>query len=147
MMARYSIFRPSLRVGGKRYFLPVTLRCLTGECYYSRHGHFNINAYGELVAGPFPIARPLEPNIFVPEDTVKVQIHDDGAVWVIRKGKQQQRQEVGQIILATFNNPEGLHRVDENLYSETEASGMATLHVPGIEGTGMLKSQYLEVFE
>ena len=120
---------------------------LTGECYYTRHGHFNINAHGELVTGSFPIARPLHPNILVPEDTVKIQIHDDGTVWVTLKGKKQQQQEVGVIELATFNNPEGLHRVDENLYSETEASGTATLHVPGTNGTGVLKSQYLEVFE
>ena len=120
---------------------------LTGECYYSRHGHFNINSNGELVTGSFPIARPLEPSIVIPEDTVRIQIHDDGTVWIIRKGKKQQRQEVGQIILATFNNPEGLDRVDENLYRATETSGTATLHVPGIEGMGVLKSQYLEVLE
>jgi len=66
-------------------------------------------------------------------------------VWVVQNGEVQQLQLIGQLELATFINPEGLLRVGENLYRETEASGVAIINNPGFNGTGMLKSQHLEM--
>lgn len=117
----------------------------TGEIFYSRAGNFNVNANGMLVLGSAHTGRLVEPVITIPDGTEKVQIDDSGLVWVAQNGDVQQLQNIGQIELATFINPEGLLRVGENLYRQTEASGVATVNNPGINGTGTLKAQHLEM--
>jgi flagellar basal-body rod protein FlgG len=117
----------------------------TGEIFYSRAGNFNVNANGMLVLGSAHTGRLVEPAITIPDGTEKIQIDDSGMVWVAQNGDVQQLQQVGQIELATFINPEGLLRVGENLYRETEASGAAVVNNPGINGVGTLRSQHLEM--
>jgi flagellar basal-body rod protein FlgG len=117
----------------------------TGEIFYTRAGNFNVNANGLLVLGSSHTGRPVEPNVTIPEGTEKIQIDDSGMIWIAQNGDVQQLQMIGQIELATFINPEGMLRVGENLYRQTEASGMATVNNPGINGTGMLRSQHLEM--
>ena len=117
----------------------------TAEIFYTRAGNFSLNADGTLVLGSGHTGRLVEPVITVPANTEKVQIDASGMVWVAQNGDVQQLQQIGQIELATFINPEGLLRVGENLYRETEASGVAIVNNPGINGTGMLKDQHLEM--
>jgi len=117
----------------------------TGEIFYSRAGNFSVNATGMLVLGSAHTGRLVEPVITIPDGTEKIQIDDSGLVWVAQNGDVEQLQNIGQIELATFINPEGLLRVGENLYRETESSGVATVNNPGINGTGKLKSQHLEM--
>ena len=117
----------------------------TGEIFYSRAGNFNVNNNGMLVLGSAHTGRLVEPVITIPDGTEKIQIDDSGLVWVAQNGDVQQLQNIGQIELATFINPEGLLRVGENLYRETESSGVATINNPGLNGTGMLKPQHLEM--
>jgi len=126
----------------------------TGELIYTRLGHFNIDHEGHFV---IRIERPskdptigyfysylLEPRVVIPPGTERIMIHDDGAVW-ISLGSEVPQQTIGQIKLATFAHPEGLLQIEENLYCETEASGPATINIPGLDGTGVLKYQWLEV--
>jgi len=117
----------------------------TGEIFYSRAGNFSINSNGMLTLGSSHNGRLVEPAISVPPNTEKIQIDDSGMVWVVQNGDVQQLQLIGQLELATFINPEGLLRVGENLYRETEASGGAVVNNPGMNGTGMLRSQHLEM--
>lgn len=117
----------------------------TGEIFYTRAGNFSVNQNGQMGIGSTYTGRLLEPNITVPDGVQKVQINDDGGVWVVLNGDVSQLQNIGQIELATFINPEGLLRIGENLYRETESSGPPTTNNPGINGTGSLKSQYLEM--
>ena len=140
---------------GKGFF-----RCtdpLTDEFMYTRLGHFNINHEGCLVLfflKKCPNENPsisyscgylLEPRITVPPNTDKIQIDESGMVWIVQNGDVRQLQLIGQLELATFAHPEGLLQIEENLYCETEASGPATISTPGLDGTGLVKSQYLEV--
>ena len=117
----------------------------TGEIFYTRAGNFSVNPAGTLVIGSAHYGRPVEPLITVPDGTEKIQIDDSGLVWVAQNGDVSQLQNIGQLELATFINPEGLLRVGENLYRQTESSGMATVNNPGINGVGKLKSQHLEM--
>ena len=117
----------------------------TEEIFYSRAGNLSVNADGILVLGSSHTGRQLEPVITIPPGTEKIQIDDSGLIWVAQNGDVQQLQNIGQIELATFINPEGLLRVGENLYRETEASGEPIVNNPGINGMGMLKSQHLEM--
>ena len=117
----------------------------TNEIFYSRAGNFSVNAGGMLTLGSAHIGRLVEPPITIPQNTEKIQIDDSGIVWVAQNGDVQQLQQIGQLELATFINPEGLLRVGENLYRETEASGNAVTNNPGANGTGKLKAQHLEM--
>jgi flagellar hook protein FlgE len=51
---------------------------------------------------------------------------------------------VGQLALATFNNPQGLVKVGTNLYSESEASGLPAVGAPGSGSRGSLIGSSLE---
>jgi flagellar hook protein FlgE len=51
---------------------------------------------------------------------------------------------VGQIALASFNNPQGLVRLGTNRYGETEASGIVNVGVAGTGGRGTLIGASLE---
>jgi flagellar basal-body rod protein FlgG len=144
---------------------------MTGEIFYTRWGRFGINDEGLLMhaepcdpvngdspiwlEGPFGIngdgyskhtepfvGRLVHPAVCFPEGAQKVQIHDDGTVWVLDANDGDPI--YGQIELATFANPDGLEQMSETMYRETEASGRAIVNQPGIEGTGMLKTHYLE---
>ncbi|GHT24200.1 hypothetical protein FACS189419_08990 [Planctomycetales bacterium] len=123
----------------------IYLDPFSGEIFYTRAGNFNVNANGLLVIGSSQTGRPVEPQIAIPDGTEKVQIDDSGMVWVAQNGDVQQLQQIGQIELSTFINPEGLLRVGENMYRETDSSGAATNNNPGINGTGILKAQHLEM--
>jgi flagellar basal-body rod protein FlgG len=117
----------------------------TGEIFYTRAGNFSVNGAGTLTVGSAHYGRQVEPVITIPDGTEHIQIDDSGAVWIAQNGDRQQLMQVGQLELATFINPEGLLRVGENLYRQTESSGMAIANEPGYNGTGMLKSQHLEM--
>jgi flagellar hook protein FlgE len=51
---------------------------------------------------------------------------------------------VGQLALASFNNPQGLVKIGSNLYSESEASGIPSVGVAGSGGRGTLIGSSLE---
>lgn len=51
---------------------------------------------------------------------------------------------VGQLSLATFNNPQGLVKLGTNLYSESESSGLASVGLPTTGGRGSLVGSSLE---
>jgi flagellar basal-body rod protein FlgG len=117
----------------------------SGEIFYTRAGNFNVNPNGTLVIGSSHTGRVVEPIITIPDGVQKIQIDDSGMVFVVQNGEVQELQNIGQIELATFINPEGLLRVGENMYRQTDSSGEAVPSNPGINGTGMLKAQHLEM--
>jgi len=115
----------------------------SGDIYYTRAGNFSKNAEGNLVLGSANTGRLLEPQITVPEDATDIVISAEGIISVRQPGSQQLSQ-IGQIELATFINPEGLLKLGENLYSETDASGAPTLGTPAQDGVGKLQQNALE---
>lgn len=115
----------------------------SGEIYYTRAGNFSINANGNLVIGSASTGRLLEPPITVPEDAVDIVITAEGRVSV-KQPNNAALTDIGTIELATFINPEGLLRLGENLYTETDASGTPTTGEPGQEGIGVLRQSSLE---
>ena len=107
---------------------------------FSRDGSFTVDPNGNVVTsqGYF-----LEPQITIPENTVQVNISIDGRVEALQQN-QQQAQQVGQIQLSTFRNPEGLLAIGDNLYIQTEASGNEQQATPGDQGVGILRQGFLE---
>ncbi len=115
----------------------------TGEILYTRAGNFSMNANGEVVLGSANIGRLLEPSIVIPEDAEAISISAEGVVSVRQPGSPE-LSPIGNIELVAFINPEGLLKLGENLYAETNASGAPTTGTPGQEGLGLLRQGALE---
>jgi flagellar basal-body rod protein FlgG len=114
-----------------------------GDTLYTRAGDFSRNVNGQVVMGSANVGRLLQPPITVPEDTTDVVISAEGIVSIREPGSPNLSQ-IGQIELAKFVNPEGLLRLGENLYAETDASGAPMLGNPGQDGIGSLRQGALE---
>ena len=55
-----------------------------------------------------------------------------------------QTANVAQLVLANFNDPEGLQKKGSNLFGETITSGQPVVNVPGSSGMGTIQSDSLE---
>lgn len=120
-------------------FLAVELP--TGEMAYTRDGHLRLSPEGYLVhAGS---GYPLAGRVSVPEEAQAVAIRPDGRVMArLADGTEE---EVGQIQLYTFPNPQGLVAYGQNLWLASELSGAPQAGPPGQDGLGKLVPGMLEV--
>jgi flagellar basal-body rod protein FlgG len=125
-----------------RGYLPV-LDPQSQQRFYTRAGNLDINANGQLVMGSAQTGRLLDPPIQIPQDAMAIVINSNGQV-LVKQPQNPQLQQVGQIELAQFVNPDGLLKLGENLYEETDASGPVTLSQPGLDGVGILRQGSLE---
>lgn len=111
-----------------------------GTLAYTRNGNFQASPDGRIVNADGYL---LDPEIVVPEDALEVTIDREGYVYVKTYGTSEST-EVGQIELARFTNPTGLRSMGQNLFLETEASGIPIVGSPGQEGFGDVHQGYLE---
>ena len=116
----------------------------SGQPLYTRAGNFSVTPEGNVVLGSAHTGRLIEPPITIPQDATHVQINEDGTVWVAQ-GTNPQLQQVGQFQLATFLNPEGLLRVGENLFQQTDSSGPPNEGLPGVDGRGKVQQHMIEM--
>jgi flagellar basal-body rod protein FlgG len=102
------------------------------------------NANGQLALAN-SVGALLEPPITIPDDVTAdgISIGQDGVVSVRTPGAQE-LQEVGQIELARFINPEGLLQIGKNMYLNTDASGEAITSNPQEDGAGSIQQGSLE---
>jgi len=86
---------------------------------------------------------PLIPNITIPGNTAAVTFGQDGTVSVeLDAGAGSQN--IGQIQTARFVNPSGLKPIGQNLFEASQASGVAQIVTPSLNGAGALKQGSLE---
>ncbi len=126
-----------LAIQGKGYF---QILLPDGQEAYTRAGSFSISQDGQLVTND---GYAVQPGIAIPAGAVDVSINAQGAVQAKLPG-QVNAQEVGQVSLATFFNEAGLEAIGGNLLVESEASGPATIGVPGTNGYGSIMQGFLE---
>jgi len=119
-------------------FFPIKLP--TGEIAYTRAGSFHRDREGNLVTMD---GDPIEPQISIPADALSITISPDGTVSVTQPN-QQSAAQVGNIEIASFQNPAGLNAIGRNLFLPTDASGDPVSGKPGEEGRGSLMQAYLE---
>jgi flagellar basal-body rod protein FlgG len=113
----------------------------SGTLAYTRDGSFHLDRNGNLVTSAGNL---LQPQITIPPDAKSITVGADGTVSVVQPG-QSAAKVLGQIQLATFQNPAGLNSLGGNLYTPTDASGDATTGNPGgQEGMGALMQGYVE---
>lgn len=105
-----------------------------GTTSYTRAGVFQKNSQGQLVTVD---GYPVLPTITIPANAMSVNVSNEGVVEVTIQG-QQAAQNIGQLQLANFINPNGLKAIGKNLFLETEASGTPTISNPDINGVGSI---------
>lgn len=118
----------------------LQVRRTDGTIAYTRDGSLKISADGQLVNSQGYI---IEPGIIFSSFTQDISIARDGTIEVVEAG-QSAAVKIGQLELAKFINPAGLHAIGNNLYIETTASGQPILGTPGSEGFGELTQGALE---
>jgi flagellar basal-body rod protein FlgG len=111
-----------------------------GSIAYTRDGNFSRDSTGMLVNNS---GLPLADQIEIPEDAVGVSISQEGIVTAQMAGDGS-AVDLGQIELAKFVNPSGLEALGDNLFSESEASGMPFYGTPGMESFGVMRQGFLE---
>ena len=112
-----------------------------GSIGYTRNGAFKLDGQGQIVNSD---GYKLIPEITVPENAVAVAVGTDGTVSAVLAGDTEPAQ-IGQIELANFINPAGLHSLGDNNYVNTVASGDAILGTAGLEGLGQIKQGFVEM--
>lgn len=79
---------------------------------------------------------------YKPGDLVSYQINEDGSI--VGNYSNEQTQLLGQIVLSNFANPEGLSSEGNNVWSASNASGVALLGTAGSGNFGTLTNGALE---
>jgi flagellar basal-body rod protein FlgG len=111
-----------------------------GTTAYTRDGAFQVDAQGQMVTSS---GFSVQPSITIPADAINISVARDGTVSVTQAGSASPTQ-VGTIQVANFINSAGLQSQGENLYTETAASGTASINAPGTGGTGLLNQGFVE---
>src|SRR5690606_35747870 len=84
----------------------------------------------------------LNPAITIPPNSAGVTISPSGIV--SSRDPQGQMQQIGQIEIVSFINPQGLTALGGNLYQMSDSSGQPVQGVPGNNGLGQLEQFKLE---
>jgi flagellar hook protein FlgE len=87
---------------------------------------------------------PIMEKIFVDPDYYDVSISSNGQVVGLDEATSLSC-VIGQLVLATFANPNGLEKCGENAYRTTVNSGNPTVSTPGTNGSGTLNPGSLEM--
>jgi flagellar basal-body rod protein FlgG len=111
----------------------------SGQAAYTHGGSLHVDGSGRLVTAT---GAELSPGITVPQGTGALEIKTDGTVMAVMEGGV--RQELGQLQLVRFANPEGLLQIGQNFLLPSEASGPAEAGVAGDPGIGTIASGILE---
>lgn len=110
-----------------------------GTAAFTRDGNFRRTSAGEVVTIDGYQVTGMDN---IPEGTTEITVAPDGTFSVIVNGNAQQ---LADVTVARFPNPEGLRSIGRNLFQESEASGTAqTGMVPGEEGVGWVAHKYTE---
>ncbi len=79
---------------------------------------------------------------YAPGDLTGFTINDDGTI--VGSYSNQRTQPMGQIVLGSFTNSEGLQPKGDNLWSESTSSGQPAIGTPGSSNFGTMTAGALE---
>ncbi|MEX0779617.1 MAG: flagellar basal-body rod protein FlgG [Balneolales bacterium] len=111
-----------------------------GSTAYTRDGNLTMDSSGRLIT---QTGLPLADFIEVPENIKGLNISKEGLV-TAQLNSDGGVMDLGQIELAKFTNESGLSAMGDNLFSQTEASGMPLYGLPGNDGLGTIEQGFLE---
>ncbi len=125
-----------LAISGNGYFRVILP---DGETAYTRNGAFRLSSEGELVTSDGYL---LDPEIVLPEGYKELIIRQNGKVEAIMSDDTVN--ELGDIPLYKFVNPDALLPLGKSLYSMTDEAGIEEEGIPGQEGFGVIEQKKLE---
>ena len=126
-----------LAIQGKGYFQVLLPN---GDTAYSRDGTFQLDGSGQLVTHD---GFPVQPGISIPPGAIDVTVNASGEILVsVEIGAEPTN--IGTLQIASFPNQGGLEALGDNLFRETESSGLATINNPGSPGYGMILQGFVE---
>ncbi|MDO7841507.1 flagellar basal-body rod protein FlgG [Sphingomonas immobilis] len=111
-----------------------------GTLGYTRAGNFSRSPEGLLITSE---GYQVMPGVTIPEGASAITVGTDGTVSATVPG-QAEAQNLGQLQIASFPNPEGLLAKGDNYLAETAASGAANLGIAGQDGRGSIRQGMLE---
>jgi flagellar basal body rod protein FlgG len=117
----------------------LRVRDFDGRIVYTRFGGLESDIEGNILAFK---GRPLEPPIQVPEGWTQPAVDQFGVLSAI--DDTGTRQEIGQLSLAKFRNPQALETLGDGLYTDTANTGEITVGAGGSEGFAALRPGALE---
>lgn len=124
-----------LAIEGSGFF---QVRRPDGQIAYTKAGNFKVDVNGDLVDS---FGNYLEPVINT-QGATDISVSPEGIVSGKIGGEEQ---ELGQITLVRFANPEGLSRQENNLYLATANSGAPAVGAPGVGSpVGLIRPYTLE---
>ncbi len=127
-----------IAISGEGFF---QIQLPDGTTAYTRDGGFTRDSNGQVVTQD---GYALIPSITIPENALKITVSSTGEVSVTLPGAIATPSTLGQLQVATFINPSGLHSIGKNLFLETAASGVPTPNTPGSNGAGSLEHGFVE---
>jgi flagellar basal-body rod protein FlgG len=114
----------------------IAVAMTDGTKAVTRGGTLKVNADGMLAT---QAGHALKPGITIPDNALSLVIGPDGRVQVTLPN-QAAPQDVGQLELVRFANPDQLTPVGDNLYAVTDGAGEST----SADGGGTVQQGYLE---
>lgn len=113
-----------------------------GTRAYLRAGEFDIDAEGRIVTRG---GHPLDPAITIPENIARVLIDQTGLVLGFDPHNPSTLQQIGQIMIMRFPNPEAMEPVGDRLYGPGPDAGHEIEGSPATgHGFGCIRQAFLE---
>lgn len=124
-------------IKGNGYF---RIQMPDGTQAYTRDGSFSLNQNGMIVTSA---GYQVGNGITLPSGVTSTTINPDGSVQYTLQDPTKVY-TAGNLIVASFINPNGLVATGGNLFLETSASGPPVINQPGTAGTGSVMQNTLE---
>lgn len=112
-----------------------------GTFAYTRHGRFEPDANGRVVT---PQGLPLEPQIQLPLDTVRIDIDASGVVTIKQASCPDVPTKLVTLRLTRFSNPSRLERTAAGHFLPSITTGTPIDDKPGNGGMGWLRQGFIE---
>ncbi|MBT0723345.1 flagellar hook protein FlgE [Rosenbergiella sp. S61] len=119
---------------------PITIQGANGAAA-NQTLTLDLTGSSQLNTGESRFGNPKQDG-YAPGDLTGFTINDDGTI--IGSYSNQRTQPMGQIVLSSFTNSEGLQPMGNNLWSESAASGQPAIGTPGSGNFGKMIAGALE---
>ena len=112
-----------------------------GTTAFTRAGSFKLDNTGRMVTAD---GLAMQPAITIPNNALSISIGPQGSVAVTQPGSPAPT-VLGNIQLASFQNPAGLQSIGFNLFTQSDASGQPQIGNPQAIDLGSTQQGFLEL--
>ena len=127
-----------IAIQGKGFFQITQPDGTTG---FTRAGSFKLDTTGRMVTAD---GLAMQPAITIPNNALSISIGPQGSVAVTQPGSPAPT-VLGNIQLASFQNPAGLQSIGFNLFTQSDASGQPQIGNPQSIDLGSTQQGFLEL--